>query len=139
MEIAALSTWIATMLVGAYMFATTSRLGREPEVVRRTQFPAPVLLTHPSLALAGFGFWVAYLNHDHGWLAWTAFGFLVAAAVLGDVLVLHWVRERRGREPVVEDGVQVAEQDVPTVAVVTHGVLAVTTILLVLLVALGVG
>lgn len=136
MDLTALVFWLLTASVGGYMFTLHSRIGRPPEQERRSHFPAPVILGHPTLALSGLGFWVAYLNQDQPWMAWTAFGFLLATALFGDVLFFHWFGERRGSEPQYEDGVRVSDLDIPTPAVALHGVLAVTTIVLVLVEAL---
>ena len=87
--------------------------------------------------------WIAYLAVGGSTLAWIAFADLVLVAVLGGVLVARWSKDRRGR-PASSDGARaastdLAEQHFPVVAVALHGVFAVTTLVLVLLTAAGVG
>jgi len=59
-----------------------------------------------------------------------AFVLLIGAALLGDVLFLRWYRARKKRAGA--DREQLSEQQIPSIAVHTHGVLTVVTIILVL-------
>jgi hypothetical protein len=72
---------------------------------------------------------------DADGLAWASFGLLLPVALLGFAMLFRWVAERR------EAGAasRAAEQRFPVPVVVLHGVLAVTTLVLVLLSAVGVG
>lgn len=153
MEWAALVTWVVTAGFGFYMLATWVRAGG----VRRTagsasNFRPPVVFGHFLLAAAGLVVWIIYLVADKDALAWVAFVDLVVVALIGDLLVLRWIRDRREPNAPASDrtsvpgattrtrtGTALAEQQIPPAVVATHGVFAVATVVLVLLVALGVG
>jgi hypothetical protein len=80
---------------------------------------------------------------DNSLLAWIAFADLVLVALLGLLLVVRWTRDGRAamragsRSAAAE--VDLAEQHIPRPPVLLHGIFAVSTVLLVLLSALGVG
>jgi hypothetical protein len=154
----ALITWLVTAGLGFYMLATWARAGG----VRSgpggaSHFPPPVVFGHFLLAAAGLVVWIIYVATDQDALSWVALVILVLVAGLGDVLVLRWLRDRRagtaastdplagsgttraGTTSHAADATALAEQRIPTAVVAAHGVFAVATILLVLLVALGVG
>lgn len=149
MAVAALITWLVTAALGATMMATWLRAGgSEP---RAGGFPPPVVFDHFLLAAAGLVVWVVYLLTDTDAWARVAFVVLLLVAGLGDVLVLRWNRIRRssdlttGGSSAGRAGRTAAATDVrperriPAGLVGAHGVLAVATVVLVLLVALGVG
>lgn len=148
----ALITWLVTAGFGFYMLTTWARAGGVRAGGDGTShFRPPVVFGHFGLAAAGLVIWIIYLVIDSHALTWIAFVDLIVVAVLGDVLVLRWLRDRRegpAASPAVISGEQVAsgsaaaslaEQRIPTAAVATHGVFAVVTVVLVLLVALGIG
>jgi manganese efflux pump family protein len=95
-----------------------------------TRFAPGVVLGHFVIAAAGLLVWIWYLVTDIDALTWVAFILLVVVAVLGEVLFLRWFRNR---------GEATVESHLPKPVVYTHGVFAVVTAVLVLLVALGVG
>jgi hypothetical protein len=95
-----------------------------------TRFAPGVVLGHFVIAAAGLLVWIWYLVTDLDALTWVAFILLVVVAVLGEVLFLRWFRNR---------GEATVESHLPKPVVYTHGVFAVVTAVLVLLVALGVG
>src|SRR5215207_5797232 len=142
MEIAALVAWLATAGVGFFMLMRWVRRGG----LRRgsggaTHFPPAVVLTHFGLAAGGLVAWIAYLVTGRSVLAWAAFAGLVLVAMLGGLLVRRWTLDGRaamaagaGATPV-----DLAEQHIPRPPVVLHGILAVSTVVLVLLSALGIG
>src|SRR5919197_1539323 len=75
------------------------------------------------------------------WAAWIAFVMLAVVALLGWTMFAIWW-QRRQREPVTgaaAGGERPAEQHFPVSIVALHGVLAVTTVVLVFLTAIGVG
>ena len=74
--------------------------------------------------------WIVYVIIGSAILTWIAFGLLVLVAILGDVMFLRWRRSRTEGTP---------EARFPVAVVYTHGLFAVTTIVLVLLTALGIG
>ncbi|HEY2878590.1 hypothetical protein [Nocardioides sp.] len=157
MEWAALITWVMTAGVGVYMLTTWARAGgARPAAGSASNFPPPVVFGHFLLAAAGLVVWIIYLATDNDTLTWVAFADLVIVAVIGDLLILRWLRDRRaptasrGTHNAEQEAVPaaatpmgsetaLAEQHIPLAVVATHGVFAVATIVLVLLVALGVG
>lgn len=142
MQIAALATWLVTAAVGFFMLVRWIRrggLGRAPGAA--THFPPALVFTHFGLAAGGLVVWIAYLVTDSSLLAWAAFADLVLIAMLGGLLVRRWTIDGRaamaaGAQPTQID---LAEQHIPRPPVVLHGVFAVSTVVLVLLSALGVG
>jgi hypothetical protein len=79
---------------------------------------------------------------DSEGLAWIAFALLVVVAGLGFSMLAIWLRQR-SREPVgaaaAGTDAAPAERHFPTAIVGLHGLLAAVTLVLVLLVAAGVG
>lgn len=67
---------------------------------------------------------------DSDILIWIAFGLLILVAILGYLMFLRWRRSRKEASP---------EAHLPVPLVYVHGLFAVTTIVLVLLTALGIG
>jgi hypothetical protein len=156
MAIAALVTWLITAAFGFFMLGTwISRGGARAGAA--SHFRPPVVFGHFVLAAAGLVVWIIYVFNDATALAWVAFVDLLVVAVVGDVLVLRWTKDRRGgidgsapasmggspgdtaTMTAHASGLQLAEQRIPTAAVVAHGVFAVSTVVLVLLSALEVG
>jgi hypothetical protein len=127
-----------------------------------SRLPLPVIVAHVTLAVTGLCVWVAYLVLDRDGLAWTALFILAAVALLGVTMFARWVPVYRATsvqatpalasrgslfDPAPEPApaaVQVLydappEGAFPLVVVVAHGMFAVSTVVLVLLTALGVG
>jgi hypothetical protein len=90
--------------------------------------------------------WIIYVATDSDALAWVAFVLLAVVAVLGFTMFAIWY-QRRQRGPVAATGVAgnpgssetPPEQHFPVPIVGLHGLLAVTTVVLVFLTAVGVG
>ena len=74
-------------------------------------------------------------------LAWIAFAILAVVAALGFTMFAIWLRRRQSRGAVAEavSPSTPAEQHFPVAIVGLHGLLAVTTVVLVFLTAVGVG
>jgi hypothetical protein len=84
-------------------------------------------------------------------LAWIAFADLVLVAIIGLVMVTQWAKDGRAAMAAATGGanagavrsdaggVDLAEQHIPRPPVVLHGIFAVSTVILVLLSALGIG
>ncbi len=127
---AVLIIWCSTAAVGSYLLvAWISRGGLRQQATRITVFPAALLFTHPLLALAGLACWVGYLLTYRVDLAWVAFGFLCLTALLGFTMATRWLVGRGGRHARrPEGGFRLA-------AVILHGVAALSTFTLVLIVA----
>jgi hypothetical protein len=144
MSIAALITWLITAGFGSFMV----RLWVTHGGLRRTgggasHFPPARVFTHLGLAVAGLIVWIVYVVTDNEIFAWIAFADLVLVALLGGLLVRRWASD--GRAAMAADRQtaaaqpDLAEQHIPRGPVVLHGIFAVTTFILVLLAAAGVG
>lgn len=156
MAIAALVTWIIAAGFGFFMLGTwISRGGARADAT--SHFRPPVVFGHFILAAGGLVVWIIYVVNDSTPLAWVAFVDLLVVAVVGDVLVVRWTKDRRGGSASTASAasggrraggatmtaqapnLQLAEQRIPTAAVILHGVFAVSTVVLVLLSALEIG
>ncbi|NKY88605.1 hypothetical protein [Nocardia veterana] len=141
MGIAALILWLLTAGGGFFLLATWIAKGgaRQPG---STHLPPPVVFGHFLLAAAGLVVWIVYLVIDNDALAWVGFGLLVPVALLGFVMLLRWLpvyRNRAAGTAAASEAAQPAERHFPVAIVGGHGVLAVATVVLALLTALGVG
>ena len=141
MEWAALITWVLTAGGGFFLLATWLarggvRQGREPG----TRIRPALILSHFLLAATGLLLWIIYLVTDSDALAWIALVLLAIVAILGWTMFAIWYQRRqRGRVAEAVDPGTPAEQHFPVPIVALHGVLAVTTVVLVFLTAIGVG
>jgi len=153
MAVVALVTWVVTAGLGFFMLATWVRAGgvrtaTAPATASAsagdaaastsghpagTRFPPPLVFGHFLVAATGLVIWIVYLIADAEALAWVALVLVVLAAAGGDLLFLRWWKERE------QTGAQLAEQTIPKAVVYLHGLFAVVTIVLVFLVAIGVG
>jgi hypothetical protein len=104
-----------------------------------------IIFTHLALAAAGLAMWVTYLVLERKMFAWTAIGILGGIAALGATMFLRWIPVYRGparaagqAQPSGGALAVPAEGNFPVVVVALHGLLAVTTLVLALLAALGV-
>ena len=145
MGVAALISWFVTAFVGLYLVAVWLI---ENDVTHRgaaaSRLPAPVILGHLLLALTGLVIWVVHLLSHSSTLGWTALGTLVAIGALGLTMFTRWIpvhaafvqaEATRGMSAEFDFP---AERAFPLTVVIIHGVLAVTTVTLVLLAMLGV-
>jgi len=129
MAIAALITWLITAVGGFIMLGLwISRGGHRPDSGSRL---APGLVFgHFALAVIGLVLWIVYLVVDSTGLAWAAFVVLLPVAILGFTMLARWISGPR---------TGTAESRFPIAVVIGHGLFAATTLVLVLLTALGVG
>src|SRR5580704_9378389 len=147
MRFIALIVWFVTVLWGLYMLAVWLIEG---DATRRgssaSRLPLPVILAHVTFALTGLGVWVIYLLLDRPALAWADVGVLGVIVTLGTAMFARWIPVYRS--PGAEVAALAAAQPVagtppegnfPLVVVVAHGLFATSTVVLVLLTALGVG
>jgi hypothetical protein len=162
MALAALITWVITAGLGFLMLGTwISNGGTRTDGSAASHFRPPVVFGHFLLAALGLLVWVVYVINDSQGLAWVAFVDLVVVAGLGDTLVYRWFKDRQAGDAgqtgssglrrgaggsrggaggaVGTRSTLLAEQRIPPAVVVTHGVFAVATVVLVLLAALDVG
>jgi manganese efflux pump family protein len=158
MEIAALVTWLVTAAGGVVMLGVwLSRGGaRSPAattgataarsaagaaglpVEAPTRLRPPLVFGHVLLAVAGLVVWILYLANDSDGLAWTAFVLLVPVALLGFTMFARWVAAGDHHRNAAA-GASRPESHFPLPVVIGHGLFAVTTVVLVLLTALGIG
>jgi hypothetical protein len=140
MEWAALISWVITAGGGFVLLGLWVRHGGMRQRESGRQIRPPLILSHFALAATGLVLWIVYLFSDSDALAWIAFAILVAVAVLGWTMFAIWWRRRQAGatvEPASTPGLP-AEQHFPVAIVALHGLLAVTTVVLVLLAAAGV-
>src|SRR5690348_11939244 len=166
MRFVALIVWFITALWGLYMLAVwliENDATRQGNAASR--LPLPVILAHATFAVTGLVVWVVYLLVDRPVLAWTAVGILVAIALLGLTMFARWIPVYRmaddpvslpvaamsGGGPATPEAAPSgvpgvgslrelpAEGSFPLLIVLAHGVFAVSTVVLVVLTALGVG
>jgi hypothetical protein len=144
MEWVALVTWVITAGGGFAMLGLWLKHGgMESSDAPGDRIRAARIFSHMGLAATGLVLWVIYIASDSEGLAWVAFALLAIVALIGFSMVAIWLRQR-SREPVAvtgaaAPGAQPAEQQFPPVIVGLHGLLAAITLVLVLLVAAGVG
>ena len=127
MDIAALVAWVVTALGGFVLLGRWLQGGGQKPGASR--LPAPVVFGHFLLAAGGLVVWIVYVLTDTGALAWVAVALLVLIALLGFTLVARWLPVRRTA------AAGSADARLPFPVVAGHGVLAVTTVVLVLLTA----
>ncbi len=148
MTVVALITWTVTAFAGLYLLAVwliEYDVSAPGGAVSR--LPRTVISGHVLLASTGLGVWVSYLLVDRDMLAWIALATLVAVALLGLTMLGRWVQVRRAlsaalrtrsRRGLTEGRPAMpAEAHFPVPVVVAHGLLAVSTLTLVLLTTLG--
>jgi hypothetical protein len=154
MDIAALILWIVTAGGGFVLLGTWLAKGGARRDGPGTRFPAPVIFGHFLLAATGLVLWIAYVATDTSGLGWTAFVLLAIVALLGFTMFARWVPTymsmRRAGEPdpsvyaasatgsvatapAPATTARTAESHFPLPIVLGHGVLAATTLVLVLI------
>ena len=146
MEWAALIAWVATAGGGFVLLAQWLKHGGMNQK-ERGRIQPPLILSHFLLAATGLVLWIIYVATDSDALAWIALAVLAVVAVLGFTMFFRWLRQRRTGVPAARAGQgaatlgggEPAEQRFPVAIVGLHGVLAVTTVVLVFLTAIGVG
>ena len=140
MEWAALISWIVTAGGGFVLLALWLRHGGMRQREPGRQIRPALILSHFALAATGLVLLIVYLFSDSDALAWIAFAILVTVALLGWTMFAIWFQRRQARAtaaPVSTPGVP-AEQHFPVPIVALHGALAVTTVVLVFLAAIGI-
>jgi hypothetical protein len=141
MEWAALIAWVLTAGGGFVLLLIWVSRGGMQQKESGNRIRPPLILSHFLLAATGLVLWIVYVFSDSDALAWTAFAILVVVALLGWTMFAIWLRRRRGQEAVADTAAPgpPAEQHFPVPVVAVHGALAVTTVVLVFLAAIGVG
>jgi len=144
MSVAALFTWMVTILAGLILVVIwIIEYDPEFQTAAATRLPVPVISAHALLGLGGLMLWIGYLLENQPQLAWATVAALGTVAVLGLIMAARWIGVYR---TVVDPGPSLTrsaavppERNFPLPVVVVHGILAVTTLVLVLFTALGVG
>ena len=141
MKWAALITWVGTAGLGFIMLTIWLSRGGMKRTLPGAKIRPVLILSHFLLAATGLVIWIAYLVKGKDALAWIAFAILAVVALLGWTMFLGWYRQPQSGEVAVEtvDAGMAPERHFPIAVVALHGVLAVTTVVLVLLTAIGVG
>ena len=141
MNVAALIAWLVTALGGFYLLGKwLAGGGARQQHGGTSRFPVPVIFGHFLLAAAGLIVWIVFLLAHTKALAWIAFVILVPVALLGFTMFFRWIGVHRGTAAPVPAPARVgapAERHLPVPVVLAHGALAATTLVLVLLAALG--
>lgn len=143
MSVAALFTWMFTILAGLVLLVIwIIEYDRDFQSAAATRLPVPVISAHALLGMGGLVLWVSYLLLGQERLAWATAAILGAVALLGLLMATRWIRVYRA---FVDPGPSLTrtatvppERNFPLPVVVAHGLLAVTTLVLVLFTAFGV-
>jgi len=144
MNVAALFTWLITILAGLILLVIwIIEYDREFQTAAATRLPVPVISAHVLLGMGGLMLWVCYLLLDQERLAWATVADLGAVALLGLIMAARWIRVYRAvanpGPSLTRTTIVPPERNFPLPVVVAHGILAVTTLVLVLLTAFGAG
>ena len=137
MKWAALITWVLTAGGGFVLLSIwLARGGMKSGAGGRIK--PPLIMSHFLLAATGLVLWIVYVVNDSSALAWIAFVLRLVVALLGFTMFGIWLRRRQsGAGGATPD--TPAEQHFPIAIVGLHGLLAATTLVLVLLAAAGIG
>jgi hypothetical protein len=137
MEWVALIAWVLTAGGGFVLLSIwIARGGMQQQREPGQKIRPPLILSHFGLAATGLVLWIIYIASDSDALAWVAFALLAVVAALGwTMFAIWWQRRQRGQI----DASAPAEQHFPVPIVALHGLLAVTTVVVVFLSAIGVG
>jgi len=141
MNIAALFAWLLTVAGGLILLMIwIIEYDSEFQSTAATRLPIPVISAHALLALGGLTVWLTYILIDQDRLAWISVAILAGVAVLGLTMAARWVGVYRA---FAKPGPSLAsrrtvppERNFPVPVVVAHGLLGVTTIVLVVLATL---
>lgn len=101
-----------------------------------TRLPVPVISAHALLGIGGLLVWVLYLTDAGKRLAWVTLVDLGVVAILGLVMAVRWIGVYRAYAVPGSAAVRLVtvppERHFPRPVVIIHGVLAVTTVALVM-------
>jgi hypothetical protein len=145
MGVAALISWFVTAFIGLYLVAVWLIENDASQGAVRSRLPGPVILSHVLLALSGLVVWVVHLLFGSASWGWAAVGILAGIATLGLTMFTRWIpvhaayMAAESAQGMSAEFDFPAERAFPLTVVIIHGVLAVTTLTLVLVAMLGVG
>jgi manganese efflux pump family protein len=138
MKWAALITWVLTAGGGFVLLSIWLARGGMRSQAAGNRIKPPLIMSHFLLAATGLVLWIVYIVNDSSALAWIAFVLLLVVALLGFTMFAIWLRRRQAGVGAASTDTP-AEQHFPIAIVGLHGLLAATTLVLVLLAAAGVG
>jgi archaellum biogenesis protein FlaJ (TadC family) len=138
MKWAALITWVLTAGGGFVLLSIWLARGGMKSQAAGNRIKPPLIMSHFLLAATGLVLWIIYVVNDSSALAWIAFVLLLVVALLGFMMFAVWLRRRQADVSAATTDTP-AEQHFPIAIVGLHGLLAATTLVLVLLAAAGVG
>jgi manganese efflux pump family protein len=144
LRLAALAAWLSTAAAGAYLLAGWLAASG----ARRRRRPGGLVFSHFALAVAGLGVWIAFSATGLHVLGWLAVGLIILIAGLGmGALTAALSQQSPGPAPAQgtastlgpapAQGTAPTRARTPVAVIAVHGVLATTTILLVLLATIG--
>ena len=144
MSVAALFAWMVTISAGLILLIIwVIEYDPEFQSAAAARLPVPVISAHALLGMLGLMLWIGYLLVGKEPLAWATVAALGTVALLGLSMAARWIRVYRAfADPgpsLTRSTTAPPERSFPLPVVVTHGVLAVTTLVLVLFTAFGVG
>jgi hypothetical protein len=144
MSTLALYTWMGTILGGLLLLIIwIMEYDREFQSAAATRLPVPVISVHALLGMGGLLLWIGYLLLDRERLAWAAVVDLGTVVLLGLIMAARWITVyREFVDPALSRTRKIAvppERNFPLPVVIAHGLMAVTTVVLVLFTALGIG
>jgi len=138
MSIAALIAWMATVLVGLVLLIVwLMEYDREFQSAAATRLPVPVISAHALLGIGGLLVWAFYLVGDEEQLAWGTVADLGIVVLLGLIMAARWIGVHRAYAAPDSAASMVIrvppERHFPRSVVAIHGILAVSTLVLVVL------
>ena len=142
MSIVALFAWLLTIFGGLILLVIwIIEYDSEFQSAAATRLPVPVISAHALLGMGGLVLWLSYILADQERLAWVSVAVLGTVAVLGLVMAVRWIRVYRTfahpGSSLTRKHTVPPERNFPVPVVVAHGILAVTTLVLVLFSTLG--
>lgn len=142
MNFAALFAWLLTVCGGLILLMIwIIEYDSEFQSTAATRLPVPVISAHALLALGGLTVWLSYILIDQDRLAWISVAILAVVAALGLGMAARWVgvyrTYARPDRSLASRRTVPPERNFPVPVVVAHGLLGLTTIVLVLITTLG--
>jgi hypothetical protein len=136
MSVAALFTWMATVLAGLVLLVIwLMEYDRDFQTVAATRLPVPAISAHALLGAGGLMVWGFYLVTDDDPLAYATVVVLGIVAVLGLVMAARWIGVYRAYAAPSSSPMRVIavppERHFPRPVIVIHGLFAVATLALV--------
>jgi hypothetical protein len=136
MNIAALFAWLLAVAGGLILLMIwIIEYDTEFQSTAATRLPVPVISAHALLALGGLTVWLSYILIDQDRLAWISVAILGVVAALGVTMAARWIPVQRNY---AKPGPSLAsrrtvppERNFPVPVVIAHGLLGLTTIVLV--------